>query len=74
MVCSGHNHYFTFLRRIFHKIGYLNEMDYRIDLEPQVRQIERKELRTDTEWLMYNDDQVGFVKGNWPSVVSMCME
>ena len=23
---------------------------------------------------MYNDEQVGYVRNNWPSVLSMCME
>lgn len=32
------------------------------------------ECGSETEWIMLNDDQVGFVRGNWPKVITMCME
>ena len=36
LICFGHNHYFTFLRRIFHKISYLSGVDYKEDLDAQI--------------------------------------
>ena len=46
LICFGHNHYFTFLRRIFHKLSYLGGLDYHQDLQEQADQIEQTEYRS----------------------------
>ena len=72
-ICKESSHYLAFFRRIYLKIGFLSGLVFeRIAL--QTHEIKQKEMQEDTEWILYNDDQVSFVRQNWSSVIAMCLE
>ena len=69
MICFSNGHYFSFSRRMAIKTDLIDGLD-----ERQKRMLKDNEVKNDTEWILFNDEKLSFVKDNWTGVLNDCIE